>query len=184
MALRTLLRSRLATAPARGLAVRALPPLGAPCLRERAKPIPEAMFGTPALDAIVADLVDTMRDANGAGIAGPQIGEGWRIFVVEGSGANPRYPYKPKLPLTVFVNPELEVVDEAPMEIFEGCLSIPGVRGRVARGPGAPEPPRRAVVLALDVGELVGVEDGVVAPGPGVAPGLGEAQALALHEHV
>ena len=113
--------------------MRALPPLGAPCLRERAKPVPEAMFGTPALDAIVADLVDTMRDANGAGIAGPQIGEGWRIFVVEGSGANPRYPYKPKLPLTVFVNPELEVVDEAPMEIFEGCLSIPGVRGRVAR---------------------------------------------------
>ncbi|KAH8065014.1 urocanate hydratase [Aureococcus anophagefferens] len=97
-----------ATAHARGFAVRALPPLGAPCLRERAKPVPEAMFGTPALDAIVADLVDTMRDANGAGIAGPQIGEGWRIFV-------------------------LEVVDEAPMEIFEGCLSIPGVRGRVAR---------------------------------------------------
>ena len=133
MALRKLLRSRLATAHARGFAVRALPPLGAPCLRDVAKPVPEAMFGTPALDAIVADLVDTMRDANGAGIAGPQIGEGWRIFVVEGSGANPRYPYKPKLPLTVFVNPELEVVDEAPMEIFEGCLSIPGVRGRVAR---------------------------------------------------
>ena len=85
MALRKLLRSRLATAHARGFAVRALPPLGAPCLREQAKPVPEAMFGTPALDAIVADLVDTMRDANGAGIAGPQIGEGWRIFVVEGA---------------------------------------------------------------------------------------------------
>ena len=85
----------------------------------------------------------------GAGIAGPQIGEGWRIFVVEGSGANPRYPYKPKLPLTVFVNPELEVVDEAPMEIFEGCLSIPGVRGRVARASKVRCAARRLLARAL-----------------------------------
>lgn len=117
----------------RRLAVRPLPPLGAPCLRAVAKEVPESMFGTPELDRIVGDLVDTMKDANGAGIAGPQIGEPWRVFVVHGSGDNPRYPYKPAIPLTVFVNPVVEVVDDAPLELVEGCLSIPGFRGRVRR---------------------------------------------------
>ena len=120
------------TAP-KGLAVRALPSLGAPCLRVPAKPVPEHMFNTPELDQLVEDLVDTMRDANGAGIAAPQIDEDWRVFVVHGTGANPRYPYKPAVPLTVFVNPEIEVLDDTPMDMIEGCLSIPGVRGRVQR---------------------------------------------------
>lgn len=74
-----------------------------------------------------------MRDANGAGIAAPQIDEPWRVFVVHGTGANPRYPYKPAIPLTTFVNPVIEVLDPAPMHLIEGCLSVPGFRGRVHR---------------------------------------------------
>ena len=70
------------TAPA-GLAVRALPSLGAPCLRVRAKPVPEHMFNTAALYRLVEDLVDTMRDANGAGIAAPQIDEDWRVVSLQ-----------------------------------------------------------------------------------------------------
>jgi peptide deformylase len=85
--------------------------------------------GAPA----VADLIATMRQANGAGIAAPQIGEPWRVFVVHGTGDNPRYPYKPAIPLTVFVNPVLEVLDATPMHLIEGCLSVPGFRGRVQR---------------------------------------------------
>ena len=74
-----------------------------------------------------------MRAKNGAGIAAPQIGVSQRVFVVEGKGDNPRYPYKPVIPLTVFVNPTIEVLDATPMHLIEGCLSIPGFRGRVER---------------------------------------------------
>ena len=77
-----------------------------------------------------------MRAANGAGIAAPQIGVSDRVFVVHGTGDNPRYPYKPRIPLTVFVNPEIEVEElpsDAPLELIEGCLSVPGLRGQVAR---------------------------------------------------
>ena len=117
----------------RCFAVRPLPSLGAPCLRDVAKLVPEDMFNSPELDSLVEDLIDTMHDANGAGIAAPQIDEPWRVFVVHGTGNNPRYPYKPAVPLTVFINPEIEVLDDTPMHMIEGCLSIPGVRGRVQR---------------------------------------------------
>jgi len=78
-------------------------------------------------------MIETMHDMNGAGIAAPQIGEPWRVFVVHGTGDNPRYPYKPAVPLTVFVNPTIEVIEDDPMYMIEGCLSIPGMRGRVRR---------------------------------------------------
>ena len=75
-----------------------------------------------------------MRAANGAGIAAPQIGVSQRIFVVHGTGNNPRYPYKPRIPLTVFINPVIEVLkpDET-LDLIEGCLSVPGWRGQVTR---------------------------------------------------
>eukprot|EP01050_Picozoa_sp_SAG11_P018137 SAG11_NODE_2696_length_3080_cov_2.220731_3_plen_459_part_00 len=116
-----------------GMAIKPLQTLGAPCLRARATEVPPEMFGSNELRALVEDMVDTMRHANGAGIAAPQIGEPWRIFVAHGTGDNPRHPYKPKIPLTVFVNPVIEVIDETPMHMVEGCLSIPGFRGRVDR---------------------------------------------------
>ena len=114
-------------------AVRALQTLGAPVLRKAAKIVPPAMIGTKELDDLVQDMIDTMRHANGAGIAAPQIGEPWRVFVVHGTGDNPRYPYKPAIPLTVFVNPVIDVLDETPMHIIEGCLSVPNMRGEVSR---------------------------------------------------
>ena len=115
------------------MAVRPLQTLGAPCLRVVATEVPQEMFGSPQMQALVTDLVGTMRAANGAGIAAPQIGEPWRVFVVHGTGSNPRYPYKPAIPLTVFVNPTIEILDPTPMHMIEGCLSVPGFRGRVQR---------------------------------------------------
>ena len=107
--------------------------LGSPCLRQIAAPVPPEMFGTPRLRGLVQDMIETMTDMNGAGIAAPQIGEPWRVFVVYGTGNNPRYPYKPAVPLTVFVNPTIEILQDDPMHMIEGCLSIPGMRGRVQR---------------------------------------------------
>jgi len=77
-------------------------------------------------------LVDTMHAANGAGIAAPQVGELVRIATIEVTN-NPRYPYKPAIPLTVVVNPVIEPVDEELVEINEGCLSVPNMRGNVMR---------------------------------------------------
>jgi formimidoylglutamate deiminase len=107
--------------------------LGAPCLRQIASPVPSSMFGTPRLYGLVKDMIETMTEMNGAGIAAPQIGEPWRVFVVHGTGNNPRYPYKPAVPLTVFINPVIEVLQDDPMHMIEGCLSVPGMRGSVIR---------------------------------------------------
>lgn len=109
--------------------------LGDPVLRIPAQPVAEQRFGTKELANLCDDLVATMREANGAGIAAPQIGVSDRIFVVHGTGDNPRYPYKPKIPLTVFINPQIEELpsDEPALELIEGCLSVPGLRGQVSR---------------------------------------------------
>ena len=115
------------------MTVRPLVTLGAPVLHRVANAVPESAFGTDFLNGLVQNLIDTMRANNGAGIAAPQIGEEWRVFVVHGTGNNPRYPYKPAIPLTVFVNPVIEVIDPTPMHIVEGCLSVPGMRGEVSR---------------------------------------------------
>ena len=77
-------------------------------------------------------MIDTMRDANGAGIAANQIGIPLRIFIIE-VGDNPRYPYKPKIPLTIVINPKIELVGEQTFVSNEGCLSVPQIRGNVNR---------------------------------------------------
>ncbi len=84
--------------------------LGESVLRVPAAPVAHSEFGSTALKALCTDLLDTMRAVNGAGIAAPQIGVSKRVFVVEGKGDNPRYPYKPTIPLTFFVNPEIVVL--------------------------------------------------------------------------
>ncbi|MFW2335493.1 MAG: peptide deformylase, partial [Ilumatobacter sp.] len=88
-------------------------------------------IGSPDLQQLIDDLIDTMREANGAGLAANQIGEPRRVVVME-VGDNPRYPYKPRLPLTVAVNPVIEPLDDETVEINEGCLSVP-LRGDVDR---------------------------------------------------
>ena len=77
-------------------------------------------------------MIDTMRDARGAGIAANQIGIAYRIFTVEVVN-NPRYPYKPPIPLTVVINPEIKILSNETFEANEGCLSVPNLRGTVTR---------------------------------------------------
>lgn len=104
--------------------------MGDPRLLERARPV--ETFGTPELVALVADMRDTMAARDGAGLAAPQIGVGLRVAVF-GVHANPRYPEAEEVPDTVLINPVLEPVDDEMVEGWEGCLSVPGMRGLVPR---------------------------------------------------
>ena len=104
--------------------------MGDPRLLTVADPVPA--FGTPVLEELVTDMRDTMRALNGAGLAAPQIGVALRV-VIFGMEANPRYPEAESIPFTVLVNPELFALDEAVQEGWEGCLSVPGMRGLVPR---------------------------------------------------
>jgi len=104
--------------------------MGDPRLIEKAQPV--ARFGTPELATLVADLRDTMAHLNGAGLAAPQIGVGLRV-VIFGVRANPRYPQAGEVPDTVLVNPVLEPLAADQEEDWEGCLSVPGMRGMVPR---------------------------------------------------
>jgi peptide deformylase len=88
---------------------------------------------TAEVQRLIDDMIDTMREANGAGIAANQVSELQRIAVVEVREDNPRYPYKPPVPLTVMVNPEVEPLDDETIGVVEGCLSVPDLRGSVDR---------------------------------------------------
>jgi peptide deformylase len=89
-------------------------------------------FGTPELAALLQDMRDTMAQLNGAGLAAPQIGVGLRV-VIFGVTANPRYPDAEEVPDTVLINPELMPLSDETEEAWEGCLSVPGMRGWVPR---------------------------------------------------
>lgn len=104
--------------------------MGDPRLLERAKEV-EA-FDTPELHALVADMFETMEAAGGVGLAAPQIGVGLRV-VIFGFESSERYPEAPAVPLTVLVNPVLEFIGDEMEEGWEGCLSVPGLRGMVPR---------------------------------------------------
>lgn len=106
--------------------------LGDPRLRQPSLPVPEGWFGGSALAALLTDLRDTMAARHGAGLAAPQIGRHWRV-VIYGINGNPRYPDAPPIPETVLINPLLTPVGTATQVGWEGCLSVPGLRGQVAR---------------------------------------------------
>jgi peptide deformylase len=119
------------------VAVREILTVGHPLLRERSREITLDELASPAMQQLIDDLIDTMHAANGAGIAAPQIGELVRITTIE-VNHNPRYPYKPPIPLTVVVNPIIEATtgpdgEFEQVEINEGCLSVPNMRGTVLR---------------------------------------------------
>jgi peptide deformylase len=114
------------------VSVRDIVTVGHPVLRERAREITPDELGSPAVQSLIDDLVDTMRHANGAGLAANQIGVPQRVAVIE-VGDNPRYPYKPRIPLTIVVNPVIEPLDDELVEINEGCLSVPNLRGNLER---------------------------------------------------
>jgi peptide deformylase len=104
--------------------------MGDPRLLRIAEPVTD--FDTPELHALVADMFETMHAANGAGLAAPQIGVNLRV-VIFGFGRNPRYPDAPGVPETVLINPVLHPLSDETEEGFEGCLSVPGLRGSVPR---------------------------------------------------
>jgi peptide deformylase len=104
--------------------------MGDPRLLQRSQELKE--FGTPELYALLADMRDTMAELNGAGLAAPQIGVGLRV-VIFGVHANPRYPDVEEVPDTVLINPVLTPLGDELEEGWEGCLSVPGMRGWVPR---------------------------------------------------
>lgn len=114
------------------MAVREILTVGHPLLRKRSREVSIEALASPEIQSTIDDLIDTMRHANGAGIAAPQIGELVRIATIE-VNQNPRYPYKPRIPLTVVVNPIITFLDDELVEINEGCLSVPNLRGTVSR---------------------------------------------------
>jgi peptide deformylase len=109
-----------------------VPRLGHPVLRQAARPVPLEEIGGPEVQRLVDDMIETMHEYAGVGLAAPQVHESRRIIVVE-SAANARYPDKPPVPLAVWVNPELSPLGDEVEEDWEGCLSIPDLRGRVPR---------------------------------------------------
>jgi peptide deformylase len=112
------------------MAVREILKMGDQRLLRVAEPVRE--FGTPELEALIADMFDTMHHANGAGLAAPQIGVNLQL-VIYGFKQNQRYPDAPPVPETVLINPVLTPLSEHKEEAFEGCLSVPGLRGSVPR---------------------------------------------------
>ena len=112
------------------MAIRPILRMGDPFLRRVASPVTE--FATPALKELVQDMLDTMRANDGAGLAAVQIGVPLRVVVFE-LALNPRYPDAPPVPLTVLVNPEIELFGDERETGWEGCLSVPGFRGLVPR---------------------------------------------------
>jgi peptide deformylase len=107
--------------------------VGDPVLRRRAREVSPDELRSPQVQALIDDLIETRRAANGAGLAAPQIGASLPIAVAENDAGNPRYPYKPPIPLTVIVNPVIEEAGEETELINEGCLSLPDVRAQVPR---------------------------------------------------
>lgn len=112
------------------MAIRPVLRMGEPLLYQKAEAVTE--FNTPELDMLIADMFDTMAALNGAGLAAPQIGVSKRVVIFEVQH-NPRYPQVEPVPRTILINPELEPLDEEMEDGWEGCLSVPGMRGLVSR---------------------------------------------------
>jgi peptide deformylase len=133
------------------VAIRKIAQMGEPVLRRVARPLSVEELQSPAIQTLIADMIDTMHDADGAGLAAPQVYESVQLCVIELSN-NPRYPDALDIPLTVLVNPVVTPLVDAPsgqlrpqdtIAMFEGCLSVAGMRGQVVR-------PRKVRVQALD----------------------------------
>ena len=115
------------------MAVRKIIRMGHPHLRTVAKPVPEGAIGSPAFGRLIDDMVDTLHDYGGVGLAAPQIDEPIRLAIIEIPGGPTRYGEVEPFPLTAFINPTISVIDPATAGNWEGCLSVPGLRGYVER---------------------------------------------------
>ncbi|HET7542400.1 MAG TPA: peptide deformylase [Polyangiaceae bacterium] len=135
------------------MAIRKIAQMGEPVLRRRAEPIDPRQISSPFIQTLIDDMIETMHDADGAGLAAPQVYESLQLCVIE-VDQNPRYPQFEPIPLTVLVNPIVtplvgagvgsnQLSEEDSFQMYEGCLSVPGMRGLVSR-------PRKVRVQALD----------------------------------
>jgi peptide deformylase len=115
------------------MAVREIIRMGHPLLRQRARPLAPDEPGSERVRQLLTDMVDTLHHAGGIGLAAPQVGESIRLAIIDIPGGPSRYGVIPPMPLTLFVNPEIDVVDEWAAGCWEGCLSVPGLRGWVER---------------------------------------------------
>ena len=107
--------------------------MGHPALREPARALSPADLSSDWLARLVTDMSDTLHDYGGIGLAAPQIAEPWRLALIEIAGGQSRYGEIPHVPRTFFVNPEVEILNPETAGFWEGCLSIPGLRGYVER---------------------------------------------------
>jgi peptide deformylase len=114
------------------MAIRKIATIGHPVLRQETRKLTREELASPKMQTFIDDLVDTMHDANGAGLAANQIYEPIRVCAIEVKN-NPRYPYKPNYPLTILVNPEVVATTTDTFFNYEGCLSVPNLRGEVRR---------------------------------------------------
>ncbi|MBI4245828.1 MAG: peptide deformylase [Candidatus Rokubacteria bacterium] len=106
--------------------------LGHPILRRAARPVPPEEIRTATIQRLVDDMIETMREYDGAGLAAPQVHEPWQIAAIEVQ-ANPRYPQAPEIPLMVVIDPVVTPLTDETEEDWEGCLSVPDMRGMVPR---------------------------------------------------
>lgn len=117
------------------MAIRAVLRMGSPLLLQVAQVITE--FDVPELHTLIGDMEDTMAQLNGAGLAAPQIGVSLRIVIfgqkADSAIKNPRYPEADHVPYTILINPVLTMMDDEKEDGWEGCLSVPGMRGLVPR---------------------------------------------------
>jgi len=134
----------------RPVAILKIAQLGEPVLRRKADLVDPREIGSARIQTLISDMIETMHDADGAGLAAPQVYESIQLCVIE-VDKNPRYPQFEPIPLTVLINPVVtplvgnagKLAAEDSFQMYEGCLSVPGMRGQVTR-------PRKVRVQALD----------------------------------
>jgi peptide deformylase len=114
------------------MAILKIAQMGNPVLRRPADPVPVKSITSPVLQNFIDDIIATMREYSGVGLAAPQVHESLQLVVIE-SIENPRYPQAPAIPLTVLINPVVELLSDETDEDWEGCLSVPDIRGKVFR---------------------------------------------------
>lgn len=125
------------------MAIRKVAVMGHPILRQIAKEVPPEAIQTPEIQGLIEDMIETMREYDGVGLAAPQVYESLQIAVMEIDSGNPRYATATNTPVTVFINPKITPLTEETTGMWEGCLSVPGLRGLVYR-------PSKILLEALD----------------------------------
>ncbi|MCC5886319.1 MAG: peptide deformylase [Gammaproteobacteria bacterium] len=115
------------------MAVREIIRMGHPILRQRARELTADEIRSPALGNLIEDMVDTLAASGGIGLAAPQIAEPVRLAIIRITGGPSRYGEIAEVPLTIYVNPTIEIRDAEEQGFWEGCLSVPGLRGYVER---------------------------------------------------